>query len=97
MDCAHNGATLVRQCPQQLYGIKGRRAVQATVKGYSLKVNATSDRAVVDVAYVVGSSKNSTAGLSISSKAIDRRFFWPPLSFEHLVCLALVSFNVFNK
>lgn len=34
MNCAHNGATLVRQCPQQLYGIKGRGAVQATVKGY---------------------------------------------------------------
>jgi hypothetical protein len=37
------------------------------------------------VTYVVGSSKNKTNGLSINSRAIDKRFFCPPDSFEHLV------------
>lgn len=51
----------------------------------------------VSPTYVVGSSKNSTAGLSISSSAMDRRFFWPPLSLEHRVCFAAASFNVFSR
>lgn len=47
--------------------------------------------------HVVGSSKNSTAGLSISSRAMDRRFFWPPLRLEHFVCRVFVSFSEFSR
>ena len=35
--------------------------------------------------YVVGSSKNITVGLLIISRAIDKRFFWPPDSIFVIV------------
>lgn len=43
--------------------------------------------------HVVGSSKNIIGGLSISSSAIESRFFWPPDNLLHLVFLQCNKFN----
>ena len=53
---------------------------------YILKINSKT--------YVVGSSKNIIGGLSISSKAIDKRFFCPPDKFPHLVIFVNFKFSV---
>lgn len=42
------------------------------------------------IAYVVGSSKNITDGLLISSNAMPIRFIWPPDNLPHFVFI-LVS------
>lgn len=46
--------------------------------------------------YLVGSSKNITGGLLTSSRAMERRFRWPPERFCVLVCFASTSPNVLS-
>jgi len=46
--------------------------------------------------YLVGSSKNMIGGLFTNSRAIDRRFLWPPDRFIVLVCLASSRPNVLS-
>jgi len=44
--------------------------------------------------YVVGSSKKSTRGLVMSSRAMERRFFWPPDNLPIRVFFCSDSRNV---
>lgn len=46
--------------------------------------------------YVVGSSKNRTGGLSNNSKAIDKRFRWPPDKLPHRVNFERINWSVFS-
>jgi len=107
VDRAHDGPTLISQTAQQLDGVEGGGAVQSAMgdqeKDHEVRFkvgmcqSGTGFEDNGPLTHVVGSSKNNTAGLSISSRAMDRRFFWPPLRLEHFVCRAFVSLSEFSK
>lgn len=61
----------------------------------NVNVNVWLDKNIVRrLTHVVGSSKNKIGGLSINSRAIDNRFFWPPDKSAQRVSFAKDKCNV---